>query len=112
MTNPSPTRRCAERRPRPGQPVGAGAGIDMLQDPAQLLGLDLTLQTEPSRPSTDPLPGGLPGAGVVLLGAAGDGVEVVLLLARGQLPQAQRSDEHTSELQSLMRISYAVFCFK
>src|SRR3546814_3024315 len=25
---------------------------------------------------------------------------------------AQRSEEHTSELQSLMRISYAVFCFK
>src|SRR3546814_9680473 len=24
----------------------------------------------------------------------------------------QRSEEHTSELQSLMRISYAVFCFK
>src|SRR3546814_7246434 len=23
----------------------------------------------------------------------------------------ERSDEHTSELQSLMRISYAVFCF-
>src|SRR3546814_5800128 len=23
-----------------------------------------------------------------------------------------RSDEHTSELQSLMRISYSVFCFK
>src|SRR3546814_7317374 len=27
-------------------------------------------------------------------------------------PSAQRSDEHTSELQSLMRISYAVFCLK
>src|SRR3546814_5781323 len=27
-------------------------------------------------------------------------------------PRAQRSDEHTSELQSLMRISYAVFCLK
>src|SRR3546814_7928793 len=28
-------------------------------------------------------------------------------------PVAQaRSEEHTSELQSLMRISYAVFCFK
>src|SRR3546814_5542407 len=28
-------------------------------------------------------------------------------------PQAQgRSEEHTSELQSLMRISYAVFCLK
>src|SRR3546814_7714844 len=25
---------------------------------------------------------------------------------------ALRSEEHTSELQSLMRISYAVFCFK
>src|SRR3546814_6916981 len=27
-------------------------------------------------------------------------------------PPAQRSEEHTSELQSLMRISYAVFCLK
>src|SRR3546814_2854818 len=28
------------------------------------------------------------------------------------LIQAARSEEHTSELQSLMRISYAVFCLK
>src|SRR3546814_2132129 len=27
-------------------------------------------------------------------------------------PFVQRSEEHTSELQSLMRISYAVFCLK
>src|SRR3546814_6027780 len=27
-------------------------------------------------------------------------------------PNAARSEEHTSELQSLMRISYAVFCLK
>src|SRR3546814_3523321 len=27
-------------------------------------------------------------------------------------PQGGRSEEHTSELQSLMRISYAVFCLK
>src|SRR3546814_4505827 len=27
-------------------------------------------------------------------------------------PQRERSEEHTSELQSLMRISYAVFCLK
>src|SRR3546814_8885870 len=27
-------------------------------------------------------------------------------------PNATRSEEHTSELQSLMRISYAVFCLK
>src|SRR3546814_2359307 len=33
----------------------------------------------------------------------------------GQIPEAGisgRSEEHTSELQSLMRISYAVFCLK
>src|SRR3546814_5226981 len=29
-----------------------------------------------------------------------------------RLPDARRSEEHTSELQSLMRISYAVFCLK
>src|SRR3546814_4492684 len=28
------------------------------------------------------------------------------------LSQRKRSEEHTSELQSLMRISYAVFCLK
>src|SRR3546814_1557602 len=28
------------------------------------------------------------------------------------IPGALRSEEHTSELQSLMRISYAVFCLK
>src|SRR3546814_6099026 len=30
--------------------------------------------------------------------------------ARTHLPVLVRSEEHTSELQSLMRISYAVFC--
>src|SRR3546814_5765924 len=29
-----------------------------------------------------------------------------------QAPWRRRSEEHTSELQSLMRISYAVFCLK
>src|SRR3546814_4584783 len=41
----------------------------------------------------------------------GDRVEVgkeIELLAR----HVVRSEEHTSELQSLMRISYAVFCLK
>src|SRR3546814_8982212 len=32
------------------------------------------------------------------------------LIAEHQTPK-DRSEEHTSELQSLMRISYAVFCF-
>src|SRR3546814_6325901 len=32
--------------------------------------------------------------------------------ALGPAPFVHRSEEHTSELQSLMRISYAVFCLK
>src|SRR3546814_1933406 len=34
------------------------------------------------------------------------------LALAARLSPAQRSEEHTSELQSLMRISYAVFCLK
>src|SRR3546814_9467535 len=30
----------------------------------------------------------------------------------GRIGRMKRSEEHTSELQSLMRISYAVFCLK
>src|SRR3546814_5081464 len=33
-------------------------------------------------------------------------------LSQGQGSHLLRSEEHTSELQSLMRISYAVFCLK
>src|SRR3546814_7422707 len=33
-------------------------------------------------------------------------------LSTGTLNWSDRSEEHTSELQSLMRISYAVFCLK
>src|SRR3546814_10029927 len=40
--------------------------------------------------------------------AAGDVVEPLLHLGG----EVVRSEEHTSELQSLMRISYAVFCLK
>src|SRR3546814_10309472 len=35
-----------------------------------------------------------------------------LALVGGWYGSALRSEEHTSELQSLMRISYAVFCLK
>src|SRR3546814_9123635 len=34
------------------------------------------------------------------------------LLGQGNRLRLVRSEEHTSELQSLMRISYAVFCLK
>src|SRR3546814_1086315 len=39
------------------------------------------------------------------------GIAVPIAL-RWRLPNDVRSEEHTSELQSLMRISYAVFCLK
>src|SRR3546814_1610909 len=38
--------------------------------------------------------------------------EVPMYQDHGACPKACRSEEHTSELQSLMRISYAVFCLK
>src|SRR3546814_2634487 len=36
----------------------------------------------------------------------------IMVEGRCQLSSYVRSEEHTSELQSLMRISYAVFCLK
>src|SRR3546814_10210406 len=36
----------------------------------------------------------------------------VLYMIQKRQNQVGRSEEHTSELQSLMRISYAVFCLK
>src|SRR3546814_3425058 len=53
-------------------------------------------------------------AGLALL-LDGDIVEAapgVAILPSGRMPCVDRSEEHTSELQSLMRISYAVFCLK
>src|SRR3546814_3888320 len=47
-------------------------------------------------------------SGVVL----GRGVTGGLLGAVGGQLGRERSEEHTSELQSLMRISYAVFCLQ
>src|SRR3546814_1140647 len=45
--------------------------------------------------------------------AGGDGIrELTRVEVRTKKPIESRSEEHTSELQSLMRISYAVFCLK
>src|SRR3546814_7167184 len=41
-----------------------------------------------------------------------DGVTYMLVSRYDRTVVAGRSEEHTSELQSLMRISYAVFCLK
>src|SRR3546814_2783950 len=65
--------------------------------------------------------------GQMVVKAAVDGDEIIVRAKRGRhrggddfLPARRimrrgdpaRSEEHTSELQSLMRISYAVFCLK
>src|SRR3546814_6993126 len=50
--------------------------------------------------------GGGRGAGAARLSAG------LLVRPAGAAGRGPRSEEHTSELQSLMRISYAVFCLK
>src|SRR3546814_6237829 len=45
-------------------------------------------------------------------GADGIAQQSAALVQRIEQDARQRSEEHTSELQSLMRISYAVFCLK
>src|SRR3546814_1087767 len=49
-----------------------------------------------------------------IVGIAAKDTDMLADPAQGRhlVHQTVRSEEHTSELQSLMRISYAVFCFK
>src|SRR3546814_6014418 len=60
--------------------------------------------------STDLLIVGLAATDYVGHGTGTEGSEMCLQMAG--LDRELRSEEHTSELQSLMRISYAVFCLK
>src|SRR3546814_1399660 len=59
--------------------------------------------------------GGVPGPGALAVADGGLAVRPEGPLALEYLGEGavcRRSEEHTSELQSLMRISYAVFCLK
>src|SRR3546814_7084122 len=49
---------------------------------------------------------------LVVARACADLAFALALAGREHLHELIRSEEHTSELQSLMRISYAVFCLK
>src|SRR3546814_1241268 len=73
------------------------AGEQRLERPA----VDRARKPEPGRNFPAPLRGFVPALGVIIADRiiAGDIAGL-------------RSEEHTSELQSLMRISYAVFCLK
>src|SRR3546814_6505617 len=52
-----------------------------------------------------------PASGLLRVGGA-LAQPVVSIRSTRRKPRGSRSEEHTSELQSLMRISYAVFCLK
>src|SRR3546814_9160837 len=67
---------------------------DFPRDPREGAGPELTSKLEPSV-TQEPL-----------------AVGRVIILGQPILRCHERSEEHTSELQSLMRISYAVFCLK
>src|SRR3546814_8209533 len=77
-------------------PAGAGRGVDLSRRPgvrrAHPRVAQDAAQEKRQRGVRDPVAGRHP--------------------ALGDRAGAGRSEEHTSELQSLMRISYAVFCLK
>src|SRR3546814_4011389 len=54
----------------------------------------------------------LPYAPIFIVSPPRSGSTLLYLLAVQKYRLSYRSEEHTSELQSLMRISYAVFCLK
>src|SRR3546814_2951314 len=78
--------------------------LSLIEGIAGLVGLDLELPNIPTFV-------GLGDSGFTVLPAMA--VSLLIAAALGYAVHALvRSEEHTSELQSLMRISYAVFCLK
>src|SRR3546814_6382279 len=109
-------RECADADQRRLERGGAAAG----QSPVRTAlvrfagGVEPRAQTHPAHA----LPPGARAARDRRRGAVGRGAARRLASRRPARPDAAvarcrgRSEEHTSELQSLMRISYAVFCLK
>src|SRR3546814_10246205 len=108
MTHPFPTRRSSalldrgdERAARPLQPVDLGIGVEdghafALEHhcSGRFPHADRSGEPEDERPA-EPRAGALPSPHAI-----------------SSARSSSRSEEHTYELQSLMRISYAVFCLK
>src|SRR3546814_3593173 len=78
------------------------SGVDQLDE-----GIQRTGRTARNHFGTDCLVQRRPHRGFLLAGQLAQAFYGLLANAAGR-----RSEEHTSELQSLMRISYAVFCLK
>src|SRR3546814_5711660 len=82
-----------------------------------LLVLDLMLPGEDGLSICRRLRGGHDNTPIIMLTARAEEIDRIVGLEMGaddylSKPFNPRSEEHTSELQSLMRISYAVFCLK
>src|SRR3546814_10591116 len=91
----------------PDQDAIIGEFAARIETPARL-GAPLHIETQRHPLAHQPGGVGAPGPAVVL---PVDIVEIALFQLAARADD-QRSEEHTSELQSLMRISYAVFCLK
>src|SRR3546814_10232635 len=79
----------------------SGTGLQCSGNPMAGRGASVTMELLPTGGST------------MAMSTGDDPDRTELLATRGPVAgDAGRSEEHTSELQSLMRISYAVFCFK
>src|SRR3546814_4188293 len=112
----------ASQRDRGPSSDGVAAAADELEEPAHL-GLELQRRDLLAVEEAAQFIGRVacPREPALRRGRAGDAERrqprelVLLVLPAGVAEMAQRrvrSEEHTSELQSLMRISYAVFCLK
>src|SRR3546814_7489158 len=74
----------------------------------RLSGVDLAMTGMPGMANHAPMK-----IGGATTAVGEDGKTLIVTLARPLTAGSyKRSEEHTSELQSLMRISYAVFCLK
>src|SRR3546814_120587 len=97
-----------------GATVGViGSGIDVAFPPEnaalqeKIASDQLLIAEQP--PGTEPLARHFPSRNRIIAGVAHGTVVIEAAPKSGSL--ITRSEEHTSELKSLMRISYAVFCF-
>src|SRR3546814_10179984 len=97
--------RCSTRR-RPVAAIRAGTLISLVRTLAHLA------RARPGAPSASTARAMLKAIAAQATQAALAAYEPEGRCANGPSLNSARSEEHTSELQSLMRISYAVFCLK
>src|SRR3546814_7315768 len=111
MTPPFPTPRLCDLVPV--VPVGRSTGIAQRFGGAEAM-LEIVEAESTKKPIVTTTYKTRAESGVVLhdLGRVAAELDTARMLLMAAVGTLDRSEEHTSELQSLMRISYAVFCLK